>query len=118
VRQLPIILQISINIIMAKSVRKSNLITTFDEHVDRRYGAKGTLTRQSFEVQSRAFRVGEMIKAERLAANLTQEELALKSGTQATQISKIENENAEISFSNLLKIIELGLGKQLNFKIV
>jgi HTH-type transcriptional regulator / antitoxin HipB len=80
---------------------KSNNITTLDEHLDRHYGAKGTWTRQAFEVQSLAFRVGERIKEERLAANLTQEELALKSGTQATQISKIENGNAEISFSNL-----------------
>jgi ribosome-binding protein aMBF1 (putative translation factor) len=103
---------------MAKSVKKSNPITTFDEHLDHCYGVNGTLTRKAFEIQSMSFRVGEMIKAERLAANLTQEELALKSGTQATQISKIENGNAEISFSNLLKIIELGLGKQMNFKIV
>jgi hypothetical protein len=48
---------------MAKSVRKSNLITTFDEYVDRRYGAKGMLIRQSFEVQSSALSPNQLGKS-------------------------------------------------------
>jgi transcriptional regulator with XRE-family HTH domain len=44
---------------------------------------------------------------------LTQEELALKCGTNKSYISRIENNASDIRLSTLLKIIHTGLGGRL-----
>ena len=40
-------------------------ITTFEEHLDKQYGKKGSKRRDAFEANSIAFRLGEMLKEER-----------------------------------------------------
>jgi len=40
-------------------------ITTFDEHLDNRYGKIGTFKRTEFEIKAKAFAIGEVIKEER-----------------------------------------------------
>jgi len=57
--------------------------------------------------------VGAILKKERRIAGLTQQELAEKSGTTRTYISKIENDASGIEISTLEKIIQTGLGKRL-----
>jgi len=61
--------------IMTKVKRNKN-ITTFAEHLDRRYGKTGTKKRTEFEVKAKAFAIGEIIKEERRLASITQEQLA------------------------------------------
>ncbi len=97
-------------------INKSN-ITTFEEHLNKQYGNLGTPEREVFEMQSLTFRIGELIKEQRKRADLTQEELALRAGTKKSYISRIENGKSDIQFSTLLRIIEVGLGKQINFVI-
>ena len=97
-------------------INKSN-ITTFEEHLNKQYGNLGTPEREVFEMQSLTFRIGELIKEQRKKADLTQEELALRAGTKKSYISRIENGKSDIQFSTLLRIIEVGLGKQVNFVI-
>jgi HTH-type transcriptional regulator / antitoxin HipB len=97
-------------------INKSN-ITTFEEHLNKQYGDFGTPEREVFEMQSLTFRIGELIKEQRKKADLTQEELALRAGTKKSYISRIENGKSDIQFSTLLRIIEVGLGKQVNFVI-
>ncbi len=97
-------------------INKSN-ITTFEEHLNKQYGDLGTPEREVFEMQSLTFRIGELIKEQRKRADLTQEELALRAGTKKSYISRIENGKSDIQFSTLLRIIEVGLGKQINFVI-
>jgi transcriptional regulator with XRE-family HTH domain len=48
---------------------------------------------------------------------LTQEDLAQKSGTTRTYISRIENDKSDLELATLRKIIEIGLGKKLEIKI-
>lgn len=48
---------------------------------------------------------------------MTQEELANKVGTSKSYISKIENNIKEVRISTLMKIVELGLGRQLQLSI-
>jgi len=48
---------------------------------------------------------------------LTQAELADKVGTTKSYISKIENNIKEVRFSTLKRIVELGLGGQLELSI-
>jgi HTH-type transcriptional regulator/antitoxin HipB len=56
-------------------------ITTFEEHLEKRYGALETDQRMAFEAKAKAFAIGELIKEERRLSNKTQEQLALKTGT-------------------------------------
>ncbi len=62
-------------------------------------------------------KIGRMIKESRLKSGLTQQELALKSGTTRTYISRIENERSDIELGTLKKIIEAGLGKKIEIQI-
>lgn len=61
--------------------------------------------------------IGRLIKENRLKSGLTQQELALKSGTSRTYISRIENERSDIELGTLRKIIETGLGKRMDIQI-
>jgi len=64
-----------------------------------------------------ALRIGRLIRETRLKVGLTQQELALMSGTTRNYISRIENERSDIELATLYKIIETGLGKQLDIRI-
>ena len=48
---------------------------------------------------------------------MTQEELALKTGTKKSYISRIERGLSDIQLSTYYKLIEIGLGKHLNISI-
>jgi DNA-binding XRE family transcriptional regulator len=61
--------------------------------------------------------VGKMIREARLKKGMSQQELALVSGTSRTYISRIENERSDIELNTLRKIIETGLGKRMEIKI-
>lgn len=92
-------------------------ITTFDEHLESRYGPVGTIKRTEFEIKAKAFAIGEIIRDERKQAKMTQEELALKTGTKKSFISRIENGHSDIQLSTLYRLIEIGLRKQINLTI-
>jgi len=92
-------------------------IVTFDEHLDQRYGLMGTEKRTEFEIKAKAFAIGEILKEARLEAHLTQEELALKTGTRKSFISRIENGHSDIQLSTLYRLVELGFGKSVNLTI-
>ena len=92
-------------------------ITTFEEHLDKQYGKKGSERRDKFEAGSISFRLGEMLREERTKAKLTQEQLAEKTGTKKSYISRIEAGKSDIQISTFYRIIELGLKKRLNISI-
>jgi HTH-type transcriptional regulator / antitoxin HipB len=92
-------------------------ITTFEEHLDKQYGKKGSARRDKFEADSISFRLGEMLREERTKAKLTQEQLAEKTGTKKSYISRIEAGKSDIQISTFYRIIELGLKKKLNISI-
>jgi HTH-type transcriptional regulator / antitoxin HipB len=92
-------------------------ITTFEEHLDKQYGKKGSTRREKFEADSISFRLGEMLREERIKAKLTQEQLAEKTGTKKSYISRIEAGKSDIQISTFYRIIELGLRKRLNISI-
>lgn len=66
---------------------------------------------------SLAFRLCVMLKEARKEANLTQEELAQKTGTKKSYISRIERGLSDIQVSTYHKLIETGIGKQLHISI-
>jgi DNA-binding XRE family transcriptional regulator len=92
--------------------------TTFDELLDIKYGKLGTLERDEFEAKSKAFIVGEMIKEARKEANMTQDDLAKKTGTKKSYISRLENGKIDIQISTLFKIFEEGLNRRVGLTIL
>lgn len=99
---------------MAKSKKKT---TTLDEHLDSRYGKRGTEKRTEFEIKAKAYMIGELIKGERLLAKLTQEQLADKIGAKKSFISRIENGRSDIQLSTLFRLLEFGLGKKVELTV-
>ena len=67
---------------------------TFDEVKDELLGKVGTSERDEHERKVadavNAFRLGEVVRARRLAQNLTQEELGKRMGVKKSQVSKLE----------------------------
>lgn len=91
---------------------------TFDELLDIKYGKAGTPKRDEFDNKSKAFMIGELIKDARLNAKITQEELAEKTGTKKSYISRVENGKIDIQLSTLYRILEEGLGRHVNLTLV
>jgi len=95
-------------IIMAEKLKKA--------YLTEKYGG-GTPERDKYEANSLAFRLGVMLKEARQEARITQEELAMKTGTKKSYISRIERGKSDIQVSTYHKLIEIGLGKNLNITI-
>lgn len=94
-----------------------NKLTNFDDHLTERYGAIGTEKRTNFEIKAKAFAIGEIIRDARKEAKMTQEQLAEKTGTKKSFISRIENGHSDIQLSTLYRLIEIGFGKTVNLSI-
>ncbi len=98
-------------------MKKEKEITTLEEYLNETYGKVGTRTRTDFDIKAKSFAIGEIIKEERRLAKMTQEELAKRTGTQKSFISRIENGHSDIQLSTLYRLIEQGLGKKINLTI-
>src|SRR5205085_6922693 len=94
---------------------KNKKITTFEEHLDKQYGKVGSSKRTEFDIKAKAFAIGEIIKEERKLAHMTQEQLAKKTGTRKSFISRIENGHSDIQLSTLYRLLEFGLGRTILF---
>ena len=88
-------------------------IKTFEDLIELEHGKIGTETRNKYEEGAQMFIVSEMLKAARKEANMTQEQLAEKSGTKKSYISKIENGKGNIQLSTLIRIFERGLNRRI-----
>ena len=88
-------------------------LVPWESHLDKKYGKKGTASRNKFEEEFEAFKIGVLLQEARKQQNLTQEELAQKVGTTKNYISRIENDASDIKLSTLLRIIREGLGGSL-----
>jgi len=90
---------------------------TLNQLKEKYYGKVGTAKRDKFERDYEDFKVGFLIKEARIKSGLTQQQLADKVGTTKSYISKIENNIKEVRISTLKKIVEFGLGGNLELKI-
>jgi DNA-binding XRE family transcriptional regulator len=71
----------------------------------------------SQHVESKETKLGYIIKTARIKAGMTQEQLAMRSGTTRFYISRVENNKTDIEMSTFRKIVEAGLGKHLKLII-
>lgn len=96
---------------------KNNNVISLEAFKEKNYGKRGTKRREELESGSENYFIGVLLQQARVAKGLTQEELAEKVGTTKSYISKIENNIKEVRISTLQKIVELGLGGQLELAI-
>ncbi|AWK04154.1 transcriptional regulator [Flavobacterium crocinum] len=87
-------------------------IKSFDDLIEVEHGKIGSESRNQFEEKSQMFIISEMLKEARKEANLTQEQLADKTGTKKSYISKLENGKGNVQLSTLIRIFETGLNKR------
>lgn len=99
---------------MSKS--ESN-ITTLGQFKDKHFGELGTVSREELEAGYQDFKIGALLHEARIQKGLTQEQLAQKVGTTKSYISKIENNIKEVRLSTLKRIVELGLGGEVELMI-
>lgn len=90
---------------------------TLEQFKEEQYGQRGTPKRDKLEQGFEAFKLGTLLHEARLKKGLTQQQLAERCGTSKTYISKIENNVKEVRLSTLQKIVEVGLGGQLNLSV-
>ena len=98
-------------------MKTKNNTKTLGQFIDEQYGKRGTPKREKFEKGYESFKIGVLIQQARIEKGLTQEELALRCGTNKGYISKIENDIKEVRLSTLQRIVEIGLGGRLNLSI-
>ncbi len=96
---------------------KAENVMNLEEFKEKNYGKRGTKKRDELEAGYDAFKIGALIHDTRVELGMTQEQLAAKTGTTKSYISKIENNIKEARISTLQKIIELGFGGRLELKI-
>ena len=96
---------------------KSKKITSWDNHLDKKYGKKGTETREIFQEEFETFKIGVLIQEARKSKKLTQQQLADKVGTTKNYISRIENNASDIRLSTLMRIIREGLDGHLKLSL-
>jgi predicted transcriptional regulator len=94
-------------------MKKYENIKSFDELIEVEYGKIGTESLNKYEENSQMFIISEMLKEARKEAKLTQEQLAEKTGTKKSYISKLENGKGNIQLSTLIRIFEIGLNKRI-----
>ena len=90
-------------------------IKTFDQLIDFENGKIGTESRNIYEEKSQMFIISEMLKEARKDAKITQKELAEKTRTKKSYISRIENGKGNIQLATLIRIFEIGLNKRIGF---
>lgn len=97
--------------------KKENNITTLDEILDKKYGKQGADKREKWEQEFETFQLGVLLGEARQKLGMTQEELAVKCGTNKSYISRIENNASDIRLSTLMKIIRTGFGGHLKLTL-
>lgn len=90
-------------------------IEDYDVVLDAKFGKEGTVERIEAENKAYAFFTGQIIEDARKKAQMTQEELAKKIGTNKSYISRVESGKTEPKVSTFYRIIAaLGLTIELN----
>ena len=92
-------------------------LTSWDDHLDKKYGKSGISSREKYEEEFETFKIGVLIREARKKQHMTQEQLAKKVGTTKNYISRIENNASDIRLSTLMRIIREGLGGHLKMSL-
>ena len=96
--------------------KKLSKLPSFNEKLDREYGPKGTMQRETFDAKARAWYYAEVLKDARKAAGITQKQLAERIGKERSYIALLEKGETDMQLSTFLMISEaVGLKVTLNY---
>lgn len=89
---------------------KENLLHSYDEVLDEKYGKVETPERTEFRKKAYAFYMGQVIREARKEEKMSQTELGKRIGANKSYISRIENGLIDPTISTIYSIINaLGL---------
>ena len=94
-----------------------NKTTTLEQLTTNYFGAVNSPSRDSFNQEYEAFKLGFLIKQARKKKGMTQQALAQKIGSTKSYISLLENDVKEVRLSTLQKLISEGLGGTVQIKV-
>jgi len=98
-------------------MKKNPNLTPLSILIEKEYGKRGTQKREAFEKGFEEFKLGVLIQEARRKKGMTQQQLADKVGTNKAYISRVENDIKDVRLSTLQKIVEVGLGGELELAI-
>ena len=85
-------------------------LTSYSAVLARKHGAVGTPEREDFDNRARTYYMGLLLQEARKEEHITQAELAKRTGTSKSYISRIENGLIDPTVSSFMRIIDaLGL---------
>ena len=83
---------------------KVEALPTTNNMLDNTYGIAGTPERESFRKEAYAYYTGQLIEQARKEAKMTQEELAIRMGSNKSYISRVERGRTEPKVSTFYRI--------------
>lgn len=97
----------------------NGMLSSYDDVLDAKYGKVGTPKREEFHRQAVAYYMGEVLQEARKEEHITQVELAKRTGTSKSYISRIENGLIDPTISSFMRIVDaLGLRFELTRPLV
>ena len=93
-------------------------LSSYSAVLAQKHGAVGTPEREEFDNRARTYYMGLLLQEARKEEHLTQVELARRTGTSKSYISRIENGLIDPTISSFMKIVDaLGLRFELTRSI-
>ena len=93
-------------------------LTNYSAVLAKKHGAVGTPEREEFDNRARAFYMGMLLQEARKEERITQVELAKRTGTSKSYISRVENGLIDPTISSFMKIVDaLGLRFELTHNL-
>ncbi len=99
-----------------KKVLKDMGAVSHTDHIEKKYGKKGSEKREKFENELQLEIIGETLKKIRKEQNVTQSQLAKLMGSDKTYISRIENNVKTQRIDTIVRFL-MGLESKLTLKI-
>lgn len=85
-------------------------LKTGSDHLDEKYGVRGTPSREEFEAKAKAWYYAELLREERKRQKLTQQQLGDRIGKKREYISSLEKGQTDMQLSTFMLIANaLGL---------
>ena len=80
-------------------------LTSYSAVLAKKHGAVGTPEREEFDNRARTYYMGLLLQEAHKEEHITQVELARRTGTSKSYISRIENGLIDPTFSSFMKIV-------------
>ncbi len=77
------------------NTKNDNMLTDFSTILEQKYGAPGTPEREQFDDEAYVFYTGQLLQQARKTAKVTQAELARRTCTSKSYISRVEHGDIE-----------------------